>query len=128
MGFHSLIIALLISSTLFVILFSNVMLKIKALHIYPIEFRLFEYASFTIQPSNCATISCQKKKQKLCVTMQSANQSIQMSSWPSITLTKQVAAPIIFLRVFLKEHKLHNLIKREIHILTITIIKKHTNT
>ena len=35
-----------------------------------------------------------------------------------------VATPRIFLRVFLKEYKLHNLIKREIHILTTTIIKK----
>ena len=33
----------------------------------------------------------------------------------------------IFLRVFLKKHKLYNLIKKEIHIMTTTI-KKHTNT
>ena len=31
----------------------------------------------------------------------------------------------IFLRVFLKKHKLHNLIKIEIHILKTTTIKKH---
>ena len=35
-----------------------------------------------------------------------------------------VAALGIFLRVFLKKHKLHNLIEREIHILTTTTIKK----
>ena len=34
------------------------------------------------------------------------------------------AAPRIFLRVFLKKHKLYHLIKREIHILTTTTIKK----
>ena len=38
-----------------------------------------------------------------------------------------VAAPGIFLKVFLKKHKLYNLIKREIHILTTTTIKKHAN-
>ena len=38
-----------------------------------------------------------------------------------------VATSGIFLRVFLKKHKLYNLIKREIHISTITI-KKHANT
>ena len=31
-------------------------------------------------------------------------------------------------RVFLKKHKLYNLIKREIHILTIITIKKYVNT
>ena len=35
-----------------------------------------------------------------------------------------MVAPRIFLRVFLKKHKLYNLIKREIHILTVTTIKK----
>ena len=35
-----------------------------------------------------------------------------------------MAALRIFLRVFLKKHKLYNLIKREIHILTIITIKK----
>ena len=35
-----------------------------------------------------------------------------------------VAALGIFLRVFLKKPKLHNLIKREIHILTTMTIKK----
>ena len=34
------------------------------------------------------------------------------------------AALRIFLRVFLKKHKLYHLIKREIHILTTTTIKK----
>ena len=34
------------------------------------------------------------------------------------------AAPRIFLRVFHKKHKLYHLIKREIHILTTTTIKK----
>ena len=43
--------------------------------------------------------------------------------------TKTVAAPVIFLKVFLEKHKLYNLIKREIHILTtIIIIIKHVNT
>ena len=35
-----------------------------------------------------------------------------------------MAAPEIFLRVFLKKLKIYNLIKKEIHILTTTIIKK----
>ena len=35
-----------------------------------------------------------------------------------------VADPGIFPRVFLKKYKLHNLIKREIYILTTTTIKK----
>ena len=35
-----------------------------------------------------------------------------------------MAAPEIFPEVFLKKYKLHNLIKREIHILTTTTIKK----
>ena len=35
-----------------------------------------------------------------------------------------MAAPRIFLKVFLMKHKLNNLIKREIHILTTTTIKK----
>ena len=35
-----------------------------------------------------------------------------------------VVALGIFLNVFLRKHKLYNLIKREIHILTTTIIKK----
>ena len=39
-----------------------------------------------------------------------------------------VAIPGIYFRVFLKKYKLHNLIKREIHILTIITIKKHANT
>ena len=42
-----------------------------------------------------------------------------------------VVAPGIFLRMFFKKYKLYNLIKREIHILTTTIInnnKKHANT
>ena len=34
-----------------------------------------------------------------------------------------MAALEIFLRMFLKKHKLYNLIKREIHILTTTTIK-----
>ena len=48
-----------------------------------------------------------------------------------------VAVPKIFLKVFLKKYKLYNqikreivpkkIIKREIHILTITTIKKHVN-
>ena len=33
----------------------------------------------------------------------------------------------IFLNMFLKKYKLYNLIKREIYILTTTIIKKYTN-
>ena len=37
-----------------------------------------------------------------------------------------VAAPEIFLGIFLKKHKLYNLIKKEIHILKITTIKKKT--
>ena len=37
---------------------------------------------------------------------------------------KSMATLGIFFRVFLKKHKLHNLIKREIHILTTTTIKK----
>ena len=36
-----------------------------------------------------------------------------------------VAAPEIFLGIFLKKHKLYNLIKKEIHILKITTIKKN---
>ena len=35
-----------------------------------------------------------------------------------------VVTPEIFLRIFLKKHKLYNLIKKEIHILAITTIKK----
>ena len=35
-----------------------------------------------------------------------------------------MAALRIFLRVFFKKHKLYNLIKKEIHILTTTTIKK----
>ena len=35
-----------------------------------------------------------------------------------------MAAPRIFFGVFFKKHKLYNLIKREIHILTTTTIKK----
>ena len=35
-----------------------------------------------------------------------------------------VVAPEIFLRMFLKKHKFYNLIKKEIHILAITTIKK----
>ena len=35
-----------------------------------------------------------------------------------------VATLEIFLRMFLKKHKLYNLIKKEIHILTTTTIKK----
>ena len=37
---------------------------------------------------------------------------------------QSVAASRIFLRVFLKNHKLYHLIKKEIHILTTTTIKK----
>ena len=37
---------------------------------------------------------------------------------------QSVAASRIFLRVFLKKHKLYHLIKKEIHILTTTTIKK----
>ena len=37
---------------------------------------------------------------------------------------QSVAALRIFLRVFLKKHKLYHLIKKEIHILTTTTIKK----
>ena len=37
-----------------------------------------------------------------------------------------VAISRIFLRVFLKKYKIHNLIKRKIHILTTTTIKKKT--
>ena len=33
-----------------------------------------------------------------------------------------------FFKMFFKKHKLYNLIKREIHILTTTTIKKHANT
>ena len=40
---------------------------------------------------------------------------------------KIVATPGIFSRVFLNNDKLHNLIKKEIHILTTTTIKKHAN-
>ena len=39
-----------------------------------------------------------------------------------------VVASKNFLRVFLKKNKLHNLIKKEIHILTTITIKKHANT
>ena len=39
-----------------------------------------------------------------------------------------VAVSRIFLKVFLKKYKLYNLIKREIHILTTTTIKKNANT
>ena len=46
--------------------------------------------------------------------------------------TRQVSETMvalgIFFRMFLKKHKLYNLIKREIHILTTTTIKKHVNT
>ena len=35
-----------------------------------------------------------------------------------------VAVSGIFLRVFLKKYKIHNLIKRKMHILTTTTIKK----
>ena len=45
-----------------------------------------------------------------------------------ITDLLSVATPGIYFRVFLKKYKLHNLIKREIHILTIITIKKHANT
>ena len=46
-----------------------------------------------------------------------------------IRLTREaVVALEIFLRVLLKKHKLHNLIKRKIHILTTTIKKKYANT
>jgi len=38
-----------------------------------------------------------------------------------------VVALGIFLRVFLKKHKLYNLIKREIHIWTTITIKKKTH-
>ena len=41
-------------------------------------------------------------------------------------LYQLVVALGIFPMVFLKKHKLHNLIKREIYILTTTTIKKHT--
>ena len=47
---------------------------------------------------------------------------------------KAMAAIGIFLRMFLKKHKLHNPIKRKMYILTtttttiITTIKKHANT
>ena len=44
-------------------------------------------------------------------------------------LLQSVAALRIFLRVFFKKHKLYNLIKKEIHILTTTTIKKkYANT
>ena len=43
-------------------------------------------------------------------------------------LYQLVVALGIFPMVFLKKHKLHNLIKREIYILTTTTIKKHANT
>ena len=46
--------------------------------------------------------------------------------WGCILFLCAVAVPEIFLRMFLKKHKLYNLIKREIHILTI--IKKYANT
>ena len=39
-----------------------------------------------------------------------------------------VAAFFFFSRVFLNKHKVYNQIKKEIHILTTTTIKKHTNT
>ena len=41
---------------------------------------------------------------------------------------KIVATPGIFSRVFLNNDKLHNLIKKEIHILTPTTTKKHANS
>ena len=37
-------------------------------------------------------------------------------------------APKIFLKMFLKKYKLYNLIKRKIHILTTTTIKKKKKT
>ena len=37
-----------------------------------------------------------------------------------------VTAPEIFLKMFFKKHKLYNLIKREIHMLIVTTIKKNT--
>ena len=39
-----------------------------------------------------------------------------------------VLTPRVFLRAVFKKHKLHNLIKKEIHILTTKTIKKHANT
>ena len=45
-----------------------------------------------------------------------------------LSLNTPMATLGIFFRIFLKKHKLHNLIKREIHILTTTKIKKHANT
>ena len=51
-----------------------------------------------------------------------------MAKDPSASVDELVATLGIFLRVFLKKHKLYNLIKREIHILTIITIKKHANT
>ena len=42
----------------------------------------------------------------------------------TVKLDSPVTAPEIFLKVFFKKYKLYNLIKREIHILTTTIIKK----
>ena len=50
-----------------------------------------------------------------------------MMCW-NLVLKCQVTASRIFLRIFLKKHKLNNLIKREIHILTTTTIKKYANT
>ena len=48
-----------------------------------------------------------------------------MAKDPSASVDELVATLGIFLRVFLKKHKLHNLIKRENYILTtITTIKK----
>ena len=50
--------------------------------------------------------------------------SMHSCEWECILFLCVVAALEIFLKVFLKKHKLYNLIKREIHILTRTIIIK----
>ena len=47
---------------------------------------------------------------------------------PSGMQWSSVATLGIFFKVFFKKHKLHNLIKKEIHILTTITIKKQTNT
>ena len=39
-----------------------------------------------------------------------------------------MAVPRIFLMLFFKKYKVYDLIKREIHILITTTMKKHVNT
>ena len=55
----------------------------------------------------------------LCTIGNKIRRFVKMDTITNTVARGSVAVPRIFLKVFLKKHKLHNLIKREIHILKI---------